>query len=160
MWSVVPTVAHVIMFDHLVTDQWTLDTSLCMVPPLHQVCHLLPAEPVPCGWEGVSHGVPTWRPGLDMDAHMPHLTSESRHPGAGSLPQSSTSAWYSSHHFSGSQICRFSSGCPYLSLSVWLAQWLTQQSCWPGKHFPDQGPSLWAVKHQFYLFLGRWYVLN
>lgn len=103
-WSVVPTVAY------LVTDQWTLDTSLCIVAPLHQVCHLLSAEPVPCGWEGISHGVPTWRPGLDVDTHMSHLTSESRYPGAGSLPQSSTSSWYSSHHFSGSQICRTAVG--------------------------------------------------
>jgi hypothetical protein len=61
---------------------------------LHLACCLLSAEPVSCGWEGVSHSVSTRRPGVDMDTHVSYLASESRYPGAGSLPQSSTSARY------------------------------------------------------------------
>jgi len=64
------------------------------------LCCFLSVEWVPCSWESFSHSVSTWRSGLDMDTHMSYFTSESRHFGTGSVPQSSTSSWYSSaaHH--------------------------------------------------------------
>jgi hypothetical protein len=66
----------------------------CSAFVLHAVCCLLSAQSVSCGWEGFPQSVSTRRPGVDMDANVSYLASESRYSGTGSLPQSSTSTRY------------------------------------------------------------------
>jgi hypothetical protein len=76
---------------------------------LQLVCCLLAAQRIPCGREGFSQGVSSRRPGVDMDANVSYLASESRYSGTGSLPQSSTGTRYGHAHIC-SDITHFAHG--------------------------------------------------